>query len=113
LTLNFQGKAGKVVWLNIENRENPTVLSVFDLGPNSGPHYIAFSPDESKVVVADYFLVQDLFPTGVVQVDGDHKIHVLETAGDVLTRDTAFNLDFDDAIGTGPARPHGIAIVRR
>ena len=113
LTLNFQGKAGKVVWLNIEDREHPSVLSIADLGPNSGPHYIAFSPDESKLVVADYFLVQDLFPSGVVQVDGDHKIHVLTTAGDVLTRDTAFNLDFNRDISTGPARPHGIGVVRR
>lgn len=113
LTLNFQGKDGKVVWLNIEDREHPTVLSIANLGPNSGPHYLAFSPDESSVIVADYFLVQDLFPTGVVQVDGDHKIHVLKTAGDVLTRDTTFDLDFNRDIGTGPARPHGIAVVRR
>ncbi|MGK3987798.1 selenium-binding protein SBP56-related protein [Sorangium sp. So ce136] len=113
LTLNFQGKDGKVVLLNIENREHPTVLSVANLGPNSGPHYLAFSPDEDKVVVADYFLVQDLFPTGVVQVDGDRKIRVFKTAGDVLTPDTAFDLDFNRDIGTGPARPHGIAIVRR
>jgi hypothetical protein len=113
LTLNFQGKAGKVVWLDIEDRDHPTVLSVFDLGPNSGPHYLAFSPDESKVVVANYFLVQDLFPTGVVQVDGNRKIVALNTAGDVLTKDTAFDLDFNRDIGTGPARPHGIAIVRR
>lgn len=113
LTLNFQGKDGKVVWLNIEDREHPTVLSIANLGPNSGPHYLAFSPDESSVVVADYFLVQDLFPTGVVQVDGDHKIRVLKTAGDVLTPDTTFDLDFNRDIGTGPARPHGVAVVRR
>jgi hypothetical protein len=113
ITLNFRGKDGKVVLLNIENREHPVVLSVANLGPNSGPHYITYSPDEDKVVVADYFLVQDLFPTGVVQVDGDRKIRVLKTAGDVLTADTAFDLDFNRDIGTGPARPHGIAIVRR
>jgi len=46
-------------------------------------------------------------------VDGDRKIHVLKTTGDVLTEDTAFNLDFNRDIKTGPARPHGIAIVRR
>lgn len=113
LTLNFQGKDGKVVWLNIEDPEHPVVLSVANLGVNSGPHYLAFSPDETSVVVANYFLVQDLFPTGVVQVDGNRKIVVLKTAGDVLTKDNTFDLDFNRDIGTGPARPHGIAIVRR
>jgi selenium-binding protein 1 len=113
LTLNFQGKDGKVVLLNIEDRAHPTVLSIADLGVNSGPHYITWSPDESRVVVANYFLVQDLFPSGVVQVDGNHKIVSLLTAGDVLTPDTAFDLDFNRDIGTGKARPHGIAIVRR
>jgi selenium binding protein SBP56 len=113
LTLNFRGKDGKVVWLDIEDRAHPKVLSVANLGPKSGPHYIAFSPDESRVVVADYFLVQDLFPTGVVQVDGDHKLRSFKTAGDVLSADTAFDLDFNRDIGTGPARPHGIAIVHR
>jgi len=113
LTLNFQGKDGKVVWLNIEDPVHPTVLSVANLGVNSGPHYLAFSPDETSVVVANYFLVQDLFPTGVVQVDGNRKIVVLKTAGDVLTKDNTFDLDFNRDIGTGPARPHGIAIVRR
>jgi len=113
LTLNFRGKDGKVVLLDIEDRAHPTVLSVANLGKNSGPHYLTYSPDEDSVVVADYFLVQDLFPTGVVQVDGDHKIHVFKTAGDVLSKDTAFNLDFNRDIKTGPARPHGIAIVRR
>jgi selenium-binding protein 1 len=112
LTLNFQGKDGKVVLLDIEDREHPSVLSIADLGANSGPHYITWSPDESRVVVADYFLVQDLFPSGVVQVDGDHKIRVFKTAGDVLTADTAFDLDFNRDVGTGKARPHGIAIVR-
>jgi selenium-binding protein 1 len=112
LTLNFQGKDGKVVLLNIEDRAHPTVLSVANLGKKSGPHYLTYTPDEDAVVVADYFLVQDLFPTGVVQVDGDHKIHVLKTAGDVLTEDAAFDLDFNRDVGTGPARPHGIAIVR-
>jgi selenium-binding protein 1 len=113
LTLNFEGKDGKVVLLDIVDREHPKVLSVANLGPKSGPHYITYSPDESRVVVADYFLVQDLFPTGVVQVDGDRKIHVFKTAGDVLTKDTTFDLDFNRDIGTGPARPHGIAVVRR
>jgi hypothetical protein len=113
LTLNYKGLDGKVVWLNIENREHPTILSVLELGENSGPHYVTFSPTEDRLVVSDYFLVQDLFPTGIVRVDGDHKIHAINIVADQLVEDPAFKLDFNRDIGTGPARPHGVAVVSR
>ncbi len=113
VTLNFKGLDGKVVWIDIEDREHPRILSVVELGENSGPHYVGFSPTEDRVVVADYFLVQDLFPSGVVRVDGDHKIHVLDIVDDQLILDPRFNLDFNRDIPTGPARPHGIAAVSR
>jgi hypothetical protein len=113
LTLNYRGLDGKVVWINIEDREHPIVTDIVDLGPNSGPHYVNFSPTEDRVVVADYFLVQDLFPSGVVKVDGDRKIHVLDIVGDQLVRDPRFDLDFNRDIPTGPARPHGVTAVSR
>lgn len=113
LTLNYKGLAGKVIWLDISNPAAPVIRSVVDLGQNSGPHYVTFSPTEDRLVVSDYFLVQDLFPSGVVRVDGDHKIHAINIVNDTLVRDPAFDLDFNRDIGTGPARPHGIAVVRR
>jgi hypothetical protein len=113
LTLNYKGLDGKVLWIDIEDRENPTILSVLELGPNSGPHYVAFSPTEDRLVVSDYFLVQDLFPSGVVRVDGDHRIHAINIVNDQLADDPTFNLDFNRDISTGPARPHGVAVVRR
>ena len=113
LTLNYKGLHGKVLWLDIEDPVHPTVKSVVNLGQNSGPHYVGFSPTEDRVVVADYFLVQDLFPSGVVKVDGDHKIHAIDIVDDALVRDPTFNLDFNRDIRTGPARPHGIISVSR
>jgi len=114
LTLNYKGLDGKVLWIDITNREHPTVLSVLELGPNSGPHYVNFGgPNEDRLVVSDYFLVQDLFPSGVVRVDGDHKIHAIDIVNDQLIKDPAFNLDFNRDIPTGPARPHGVTVVRR
>ena len=32
-------------------------------------------------MVTDYFLVEDLAPGGVVQAEGDHKIHVINVHG--------------------------------
>ncbi|HMJ09917.1 MAG TPA: hypothetical protein VK524_00860, partial [Polyangiaceae bacterium] len=113
ITLNYKGLNGKVVWINIENREHPSIINVVSLGQNSGPHYVTFTPNEDRAVVADYFLVQDLFPSGVVKVDGDHKIHALNIVNDQLVRDPAFDLDFNRDIPTGPARPHGIAVVTK
>jgi hypothetical protein len=39
---------------------------------------VNFAPGEDRLVVSDYFLVQDLFPSGVVRVDGDHKAHAID-----------------------------------
>jgi hypothetical protein len=103
--------AGKVVMLDISRPQRPKVLSVVDLGPDSGPHYLALTSDEKRLVVSDYFLVEDLEPGGIVMVEGDHKIHVINVHGNRLERDAAFDLDFDRDIGTGQARPHGVVML--
>jgi len=57
-------------------------------------------------VVTDYFLNQDDF--GKIHFEGDHKVHVIKVFGDRLELDPRFQLDFNTAFPTGPARPHGI-----
>jgi selenium-binding protein 1 len=100
--------AGKVAMLDISSPEQPKLLSVVDLGPGSGPHFLCLTGDEKRLVVTDYFLVEDLAPPGVVNADGDHKIHVINVMGDSLERDARFDVDFNRDISTGPARPHGV-----
>jgi selenium-binding protein 1 len=95
---------------NIARPDHPELMSVVDLGTGSGPHYLQLTDDDKRVVVSDYFLVEDLAPGGVVLVDGDHKIHVINVHGNRLERDTRFDVDFNRDIATGPARPHGMAI---
>ena len=68
--------------------------------------------DEKRLVVTDYFLVEDLTPGGIVNGEGDHKLHVINVHGNRLELDTAFDVDFDRDISTGPARPHGVAIFQ-
>jgi hypothetical protein len=99
--------AGKVVMLDISNPISPTVLKVLDLGPGAGPHYIALTDDEKRLVISDYFLNED--DAGKVHAEGDHKIHVALVTATDLTLDSRFNLDFNTAVSTGPARPHGMA----
>jgi selenium-binding protein 1 len=101
-------QAGKVVMFDITHPDRPRVLSVLDLGPTSGPHYIALTPDEKRLVISDYFLNEDTF--GKVHAEGDHKIHVARVTATKLILDPDFNLDFNTAFVTGPARPHGLAI---
>ncbi len=111
ITLNYAGANGKVVLLDIENPARPKVLDAVSLGKRSGPHYITLDEESNRVVVSDYFLVEDLPPGGVVGVDGDHKIHVIKVENDRLTLDDRFDLSFDRDIPTGPARPHGLAVL--
>jgi hypothetical protein len=45
-----------------------------------------------------------------VHFDGDRQVHVVKVEPDKLTLDPRFQLDFNTAFPTGPARPHGIAM---
>jgi selenium-binding protein 1 len=100
--------AGQVAMFNIARPDHPKLLSVVDLGLGSGPHFLRLTSDEKRLVVTDYFLVEDLAPGGIVQGEGDHKIHVINVRGDRLELDKRFDLDFNRDISTGPARPHGV-----
>jgi hypothetical protein len=104
--------AGMVVMFNIARPDHPQVMSVVDLGRGSGPHFLRLTSDEKRLVVTDYFLVEDLAPGGIVNGEGDHKIHVINVHGNRLELDTAIDVDFDRDISTGPARPHGVALFQ-
>jgi hypothetical protein len=85
---------------------------VVDLGLNSGPHYIHLTNDEKRLVVSDYFLVEDLVPSGVINAEGDMKVHVINVFADHMELDKRFNLDFSHDVSTGPAHPHALITMR-
>jgi PEP-CTERM motif len=47
----------------------------------------------------------DLLSGGIVNVEGDHKTHVINIHGNRFELDTAFDVDFNRDISTWPA-PH-------
>jgi hypothetical protein len=100
--------AGQIVMLDVSNRFDPKQISVVNFGANAGPHNIVLSENDRRLVVTDYFLNEDA--AGIIHLEGDHKVHVLKVTHDGLTEDKRFNLDFNTAFKTGPARPHGIAM---
>jgi len=100
-------QAGQVGMLDISDRGAFRQVAVVNLGENAGPHDIALTRDNSRLVVTDYFLNEDDF--GKIHFEGDHKVHVIEVTHDSLTRDPSFSLDFNTAFDH-PARPHGIAM---
>jgi selenium-binding protein 1 len=105
-------QAGQVVMLDTTDPTNPKQRDVVNLGAGAGPHMIRLTHNDRRLVVSDYFLVEDMFPLaspGKVQFEGDHKIHVLKVRRHSLKRDHRFNVDFNTAFPSGPARPHGIA----
>jgi len=99
--------AGRIAMLDTSDPERPVLLKVLDLGEGSGPHYIALTRDEKRLVITDYFLNED--EAGKVHAEGDHKVHVARVTERGLVLDRRFKLDFDTAFATGPARPHGVA----
>ncbi|MGH6848026.1 MAG: selenium-binding protein SBP56-related protein [Methylocella sp.] len=101
-------QAGQVVMLDTTNRAKLTQVSLVELGTGAGPHVIHLTDDEKRLVVTDYFLNEDGF--GKVHLEGDHKVHVIKVSHDAITLDSRFDLDFNTAFKTGPARPHGAAM---
>lgn len=99
--------AGKIAMLDTSDAERPRLVTVLDLGKDSGPHYIALTRDEKRLVITDYFLNED--DAGKVHAEGDHKVHLATVSENGLVLDPRFQLDFNNAIATGPARPHGVA----
>jgi hypothetical protein len=104
ITMN---QAGKVVMFDTSTPSKPSVIKILDLGKDAGPHYVQLTEDEKRLVVSDYFLNEDAF--GKVHAEGDHKIHVAKVTRRNLVLDPRFQLDFNSAFATGPARPHGVA----
>lgn len=100
--------AGKVAMINTSEPRHPVLMKVLDLGPNSGPHYIALTRDDKRLVITDYFLNED--SAGKVHAEGDHKVHVARVLEHDLILDPRFQLDFNSAFKSGPARPHGVAV---
>jgi hypothetical protein len=102
--------AGQVVMLDTTDRANLKQVpgAIVSFGANAGPHNLVLTGDDSRLVVSDYFLNED--DQGIIHFEGDHKVRVVKVTHDSLTEDTRFQLDFNTAFPTGPARPHGLAM---
>jgi selenium-binding protein 1 len=98
---------GQIVMMDISDPEKPFVLSIVNLGAAAQPHDIDLTEDDKRLIVTDYFLNEDDF--GVIHLEGDHQVHILNVSRRNLDLDTRFKLDFNTAIPSGPARPHGMA----
>jgi len=65
ITLNFAGqRAGRDAHITDPNILRQRVRNGGEcrrLGLNSGPHYLRLTSDEKRLVVSDYFLVEDLY----------------------------------------------------
>jgi selenium-binding protein 1 len=101
-------QAGQVGMLDISDPEHPVQAGIVNLGIDAGPHMIALTDDDKRLVVSDYFLNEDGF--GKVHFEGDHHVRVIKVSRNRLALDRRFDVDFNTAFATGPARPHGVAM---
>jgi selenium-binding protein 1 len=101
-------QAGQVGMLDVSDPEHPVQSSIVNLGQDAGPHMVALTDDDKRLVVSDYFLNEDDF--GKVHFEGDHHVRVINVSRHDLALDLRFDVDFNTAFATGPARPHGVAM---
>jgi hypothetical protein len=106
LFASFQ--AGQVGMLDVSDPEHPFQTGIVNLGKDAGPHFITLTDDDKRLVAVDYFLNEDNF--GKIHFEGDHHVHVIKVFNDHLELDPRFDIDFNKAFSTGPARPHGVAM---
>jgi len=100
-------QAGQVGMLDVSDPAHPVQTGIVNFGVDAGPHFIALTDDDKRLIVSDYFLNEDGF--GKIHFEGDHKVHVVKVHKKKLELDERFQLDFNTAFLTGPARPHGMA----
>src|SRR4051812_48119858 len=101
-------QAGQIGMLDVSDPEHPVQSSIVNLGVDAGPHMIALTDDDARLVVSDYFLNEDDF--GKIHFEGDHHVRVINVSRHGLALDRRFDVDFNTAFSTGPARPHGVAM---
>jgi len=101
-------QAGQVGMLDVSDPEHPVQAGIVNLGRDAGPHMIALTDDDKRLVVSDYFLNEDDF--GKIHFEGDHHVRVINVSKKRLALDRRFDVDFNTAFATGPARPHGVAM---
>jgi selenium-binding protein 1 len=101
-------QAGQVGMLDVSDPDHPVQSSIVNLGADAGPHMVALTDDDKRLVVSDYFLNEDDF--GKVHFEGDHHVRVINVSKHRLDLDRRFDVDFNTAFATGPARPHGVAM---
>jgi len=99
-------QAGQIAMLDITDPEHPFQAGIVNLAANAaGPHMLMLTHDDQRLVVSDYFLNEDDF--GKIHFEGDHHVHVIKVFQNHLQLDPRFDVDFNTAFPTGPARPHG------
>ena len=85
-------------------------MDVFFVERNSVRVLRECTSESSKALIVRYRERVSRGNPVIIHFEGDHKVHVLKVAHDTLTEDKRFQLDFNTAFKTGPARPHGIAM---
>ena len=71
-------QAGQVGMLDVSDPEHPVQSGIVNLGIDAGPHMVALTDDDKRLVVSDYFLNEDDF--GKVHFEGDHHVRVINVS---------------------------------
>ena len=75
-------QAGQVGMLDVSDPEHPVQSGIVSLGANAGPHMIALTDDDKRLVVSDYFLNEDDF--GKIHFEGDHHDSPARTSRHIM-----------------------------
>src|SRR4029078_10589950 len=89
-------QAGQVGMLDVSDPEHPFQTGIVNFGMDAGPHMIALTDDDKRLVVSDYFLNEDDF--GKVHFEGDHHVRVVKVFKKRLELDRRVDVDFNTGL---------------
>ena len=86
--------------LDVSDPEHPVQTGIVNLGVDAGPHMIALTDDDKRLVVSDYFLNEDDF--GKIHFEGDHHVRVIKVFKNRLALDPPLRRGFQHGVRDRP-----------
>ncbi|RKP35426.1 hypothetical protein BJ085DRAFT_1484, partial [Dimargaris cristalligena] len=101
---------GHIYMFDTTDPNNLKLMGKLAIGAYATPHYLALGPDQTTLIVTDYFLDEKDF--GLVHFPGDKMLHFIDVSGDSMDWRREMSIDFKRLLRPlGVVNPHGVVML--
>ncbi|KAJ1987679.1 hypothetical protein H4R33_002759 [Dimargaris cristalligena] len=103
--------SGHIYMFDTTDPNNLKLMGKLAIGAYATPHYLALGPDQTTLIVTDYFLDEKDF--GLVHFPGDKMLHFIDVSGDSMDWRREMSIDFKRLLRPlGVVNPHGVVMLQ-